>query len=352
MIKKYHNCPIKPQKKILFVLKKRYSYGRDLSSPYGLKNSCSLVSECLEPKGIESKIVEVIDGNFIDREIYIYKPDFVILEAIWCPPYKLQELLRLYPKIQFHIRIHSKFAFLAQERMALEWLSKYDQLTYVYRNLTITANNEDFIEEINGVLLYKVRFAPNCYPIDESLRQDKGPVGDILKIGCFGALRILKNQLFQAICAIYVANEMKKTLHFHINDSSTFEKEGNPILNNLHNIFKDLKHKLIIHRWSSHDEFITLVKEMDVGMQVSFSESYDIVAADFITNGIPIIGSPEIKFLCDSYQADPNNFQEIVNKLKFAIANRWWGFHKINEIKLRSNTRKAIKVWLALLGIK
>ena len=343
----HHECR---KKKVLFVLKKKNAYGNPTSAPYGLKTSCYLVSECLKPYA-NCKIVEVIDGNSINKEIYDFRPDFVIIEAIWCPPYKIRELIRLYPKTQFSIRLHSKFPFLAQEKLALEWMNEYRDFINKYDNLSISANNEDFIYQINNTLNYAVELLPNCYPIDDSIKQDKRPVGEILDIGCFGALRILKNQLQQAICAIYQADQMKKNLRFHINDSSTLEKEGRPILNNLTNLFKGLKHELIIHTWQDHDSFIDLIKSMDIGMQVSFSESYDIIAADFCSNGIPIIGSKEIEFLSSSYQADPNDFYGIVNKLRFAISNKWLGLHRVNELRLRNNTKRAVKIWLKYLDI-
>jgi len=44
-----------------------------------------------------------------------------------------------------------------------------------------------------------------------------------------------------------------------------------------------------------HSDFISIVKSMDIGMQVSLSESFNIVAADFVSNGIPLVGSPDIE---------------------------------------------------------
>jgi len=44
-----------------------------------------------------------------------------------------------------------------------------------------------------------------------------------------------------------------------------------------------------------HNDFIRVVKSMDIGMQVSLSESFNIVAADFVSNGVPLVGSPDIE---------------------------------------------------------
>lgn len=335
--------------KILFVLKKKMNYGISNSAPYGLKTSCSLVAKCLEPYGITSKIVQVIDGNCVNKEIHDFKPNFVIFEAIWCPPYKIEELVRLYPQVIFNVRIHSKVQFLAQERMAFEWLNLYKEISKKYSNFSISGNSNDFIEQVNCVLGFNSHLLPNCYPMDSSIKQDKKEVGKIFDVGCFGALRILKNQLLQAICAIHFADQSKRILRFHINDSSTFEREGNPIIYNLINVFKPLKHELVIHEWIGHNNFLELIRTMDVGMQVSFNETYNIVAADMVAAGIPVVGSPEIPFLSSSYQADPNSFDSIVDKLRFAVFNKWLGLHKVNELKLRNDSNRAIKIWLDFL---
>ncbi len=335
--------------KILFVLKKRKSYGISCGPSYGLLNSCKFVAEGLKAFKIDSKIVEVIDGNNIDAEIHKYKPNLVILEAIWCPPAKLDELAKLHKKIKFNVRLHSKLPFLAQEKMAIEWMNDYQNISEKRKNVSLSSNNKAFVEEINK-LNYVFKFTPNYYPIDSSIFPSLKPVGEILDIGLFGAIRVLKNHLEQAAAAIHVANKLKKKLHLHINDSSTYEKEGNAVLNNLTHLFKNTKHKLVVHGWKSHDEFIELVKKMDVGMQVSFSETFNIVAADFVTNGVPIVGSPEIEFLSHLYQAKPTDFNDIVKTLEFAITYKKYGAQAINEIHLRKYSRNALNSWLIFVN--
>lgn len=338
------------KKRILFILKEKNYYGSN-SAPYGLLNSCKMVAESLKDYGVESKIVLVKDSNQIDKEVFHYKPTHVILEAIWCPPTKLQELLNIkrYKHIKWSVRLHSKIPFIAQERLAFQWLTDYNKISQEHKHFKISCNNEKFLEEINVSLGFNLVLTPNSYIIDDSIKPNTNPIKDIINIGCFGALRTLKNQLQQAICAIYLANKLNKKLKFHINDSSTYEREGASILNNLIHIFKNTPHELIIHKWNNHHNFIHLVKKMDIGMQISFSETFNITAADFVSAGIPVIGSKEIDFLSHQYQAETTNFEDIVNKLEFAIKYKTHGFHIINEILLRNQVKCAIKVWLEYL---
>ena len=104
-------------------------------------------------------------------------------------------------------------------------------------------------------------------------------------------LRLLKNHCQQAFWAIQFANKINKKLHFHVNVSEHETNQTSPVLKNLKAIFKDTNHKLIEHTWMPHEDFIELVKKMDFGMQLSFTETFNIVAADFVGSNVPIIVS-------------------------------------------------------------
>lgn len=331
--------------KILFLLKRRSYCGNS----YGLKVSCELVAKALKNCGVECKIVTILDSNSIDKEVHDYKPDFCFLEAIYVPPYKLLEVLKLHKKVLFNVRIHSKVEFLAQESMAFEWLAEYKKIAQTHNNFSISANNLDFIRDMDRTLDYDIKYTPNIYPISGPYKTNSNPVGSILSVGAFGALRILKNHLQMAMASIYVADRIHKKLRFHINDSSSIEKEGNPIKKNLIGLFKDTRHDLIINNWENHGDFSDLVKRMDVGVQVSMSESFNLTAADFVANGIPVVGSPEISFLSSFYQASPTDFDDIVNKIEFALKYKTWGFHFINELHLRNHNKNAVQEWINYL---
>lgn len=335
--------------KILFVLKERMNYGAHNSGvSYGLINSVKHVGDSLEPYGIESKISIVVDNNQIDREIYHYKPTHVFIEALWVLPQKFPILMKLHPKVKFNVRLHSNLPFLSQESIAFQWLKEYHQLSKQYPNFSVSANNMKLVNELNYALNFEIKYTPNCYILNKEIKLDTKSIGDNLDIGCFSALRILKNLPSQAIAAIYVAKEMNKKLRFHINHT-VFEQAAGGVIKNLRNMFAATKYELVEHEWQNLKEFKHLIRKMDVGMQVSMSETYNLVSSDFISCGVPIVGSSEIEFLSPLYQAAPTNFNDIVDKLSFAIKHKISGTHKINEILLRHDIDKAIVKWLEYL---
>lgn len=338
--------------KILFICKTR----NDFYGPsFGLINSCRFISNALLRHGIESKVVAVIDNSFIDKEVHQYKPTHVFIEALWVVPSKFEELIPLYPKVQWYVRIHSKIPFLANEGMAIDWLKQYDELSKAYPTLHIAANSIDVVESFDICYNSIVGYFPNIYdpPTYDHLSIDwekkkENIQHKIVDIGCFGAVRPMKNHLNQALAAIAFGNEMGLKIHFHIN-SDRCESGGDPVLKNLVYAFKGTKHKLIHHAWMDHIDFIHLVKQMDLGLQVSLSETFNIVAADFVWNNIPIVGSDEIDWLDRKYKANPHDIESIIDKLRFAYKGKSHNIQKVNKEFLEKYNKKAIKIWLDTL---
>jgi len=334
------------EKRLLFVLKKRSSYGIS----YGLANSCKFLCNALEHFGVQCKVVEVIDNNGVDREVFNFKPTHVSIDALWVVPEKFHVLLPKYPNVKWNVRIHSKTPFIANEGIAIDWMYGYEDIIEQYNNFIFSANAYITTNELNDIGIRTV-YLPNVYdPNPHVDLSEKGLASDEKKlhidIGCFGSVRPLKNHLQQATAAIVFANSINKKMKFHIN-SDRVEQKGEPILKNLEKLFENNpKHELVKHPWMNHGEFLKLVSKMELGLQVSFSESFNIVAADFVYKDIPIVGSPDIEWLSQYYQADPNNYQDIVDKLTNAYNYKRFGLHWLNKYKLWKHNREGTEKWI------
>jgi hypothetical protein len=332
--------------KILFILKQRCSYGPS----YGLSNSCRFVAAALKDYSIESKIVEVIDTTFIDKEVHAYRPDVVVIEALWAESARLPAVFKLHPDVKlWTCRIHSKTGFLSHEGQALKLIREYTELSKEFPNFTVSGNNSDFVRDMLYSTGIKLDYLPNIYLFNEDINTPVDKYPNRIDIGCFGSLRPFKNQLLQAMAAIKFADDQGKTLRFHINGDRQ-EQSGGNVGKNISKLFEGHPtHKLIQHEWSSHKDFLKLVKSMDIGMQVSFNESYNIVAADFVSQSVPIVTSKEIEFILSLYQADVNSITDIVSKLKFAMTAKRFGIHNLNKILLNRSNDRAILDWLEYL---
>ena len=358
------------KKKILFLCKKRHTYSdfddnvddsKNIKS-FGLVNSAELICKELNKyHHIKCKVEMVVDANSIDREVWNYKPDIIILEAIWVTPEKIEEILKLHRSKVFIIRIHSKISFLSYEGNSIEWLKKFSNLSRRY-NLEISSNDKSTTDILSKLLDINVLYLPNIYSIDNEVSflnvveedikeyfivEKKRDYKDkIVNIGCFGSIRPLKNVLTQAIAAIEFSNKRFLKLNFHVNSKT--EQLGDRILKNLRNLFKDSGHSLVEHKWYDYSDFIKVIQKMDYGMQVSFSETFNIVSADFVSNDIPIVVSKEIKYLPEYSYADPNSVEEMCKVLSFFEYHRERVVYH-NKLNLKRFSEHSTKHWLSLL---
>lgn len=352
--------------KLLFILKKRemtLDENTTLNQEYrpyfqycvssGLRNSANFVVDMLNQNGLDSKLVEVVDNNAIDREVKEYRPTHVVIEAFWVVPEKFEILQKLHPQVKWIIRNHSEMPFLASDGVALDWTLKYLKYDNVYiAPNSIKAYNDTrrIVEAAFGrkhEVKHRVLYLPNFYRIQQNLR-DRNTITDTINIGCFGAIRPMKNHLVQAIAAISYAQKKKLKLRFHIN-VARIENQGNNVLKNLRGLFNNLgdDYELVEHGWLQHEDFVQLVRSMDLGLQASLSESFNIVAADFVSQGVPIVVSNEIDWLPGHFWCKPTDSKDILKTIESVL----FGFDFLGKANyalrsLRRYNRESEEVWL------
>jgi hypothetical protein len=343
--------------KVLFILKRREDFNATVHNYVGLStglfNSANFMNEMLQTANVESKLVVMPDNNSIDREVTLFRPTHVIVEALWVVPTKFLILSKLHPSVTWIIRLHSEMPFIASEGIAMDWIADYVR----FPNIIIGVNAPRMLKETRFYLQHmynwtdaetnkRVIYMPNFYPQEYDNRKNLVE-SDYINVSCFGAIRPLKNHLVQALSAIKFANSLDKKLRFHIN-SGRIEMKGEPVLNNLKGLFQqmaDKGHELINHQWRPRDEFLKLCREMDIGMQVSFSETFNIVGADHISQGVPVVSSTEIPWSVEWFSANPTSSEDIYRKL-----HRTWKFSKmnvaLNQLMLTSYTDETRKTWV------
>lgn len=303
-----------------------YSYsGAFLSS--GLMNSATFVANMLHDSyGHVIEIVHAYDNNDIDALVTSFKPDIVVIEAYWVVPDKFGVLTKLHPNVTWVVRNHSAMPFASTESIISDWSLRYMDYPKVILSCNDDRTDDEFRNLIqaykplwtNDQISKRVVYLPNYYPVS-LMNRDPLPENDTINISCFGAIRPLKNQLIQAVAAIEYAESVGKTLYFHINGTRT-EGAGAPVLANIENLFALLPHHLVNHAWLPHDQFVQLVRQMDVGLQVSYSETFNIVTADMVMGGVPVVTSSEVRWVHPVFHADPNSSKSIVD----AIGRTMW----------------------------
>ena len=321
-------------KKVLFILKKREETdpeGNKKIIETGLLNSATYLNELLNEMNIVSNIELAIDNNCIDRLVTKHRPTHVIIEALWVVPSKFLILCHLHKTVKWIIRFHSEMPFLACEGIAMQWMIKYS----LFPNLIIGINAKRLLRECetiiniknnfdNEKLKEKVIYLPNyykfnCIPHAKMINKEK----EYIDICSFGAIRPLKNQLIQAFSAIEFAKKIGKKLRYHIN-ATRVETNGLAVYHNIKGLFTELENEnftLVEHTWKNKTEFLQLCSQMDIGLQVSFSETFNIVGCDLLSQGVPIVFSNDIPWSKNQFNANPTDSVDITEKLMLAYEN-------------------------------
>jgi hypothetical protein len=336
-------------------LKFRHNYGdaehRIHSS--GLKNSAGFVHDMLLRNGYDVKLVEVVDANAINREVTLFRPDIVIIEALWIPVPKMIQLQAIHKTVKWIVRIHSEIPFLANEGIAMERITGYLPITNVFLAPNSEEAHDDFktyMENISIVQSKKVLFLPNFYPVTPALGKRQFCVDNpIINIACFGSPRPMKNQLNQAFAAVRFAEENGYRLRFHINADRRDNGDANAVLKNIIDMFDALprdRFHLIQHGWMSHSQFTKVIARMDLGMQVSMSETFNIVTADFINQLVPMVVSPDISWMPKWFYASATEVDSIVRAMKRTLFFDAWGWHVLKaKWDLKKYADRSKKIW-------
>jgi hypothetical protein len=347
----------------LFILKQNTSYGgydytatpstpstTNLQAASGMWNSAKMVVDFLQSLGVSAQAEIVFDGNAIDGRVTELNPDVVFIEGLWASPTKMNELLQIprHQPRQWIVRIHSDLPFLATEGVAFSWIKQYIDLGVkvapnsqrLYRELKVLFKMMGYSDEaISEYLIY----LPNCYPTDFPAIQPMDLQNkDTLDIACFGAVRVLKNHVMQAFIAMEFAKKNNKKLRWHFNDRVGSGGQGP--YNNMIALMSNIPDvELVPHEWESRDDFMESLSEIDILMQLSMSETMNIVAADATFAGKPILVSSEISWAHPLF-GDVNNSEENLSILQM-IFNRPSMFVQLNREGLRSYAQSSEYIW-------
>jgi hypothetical protein len=220
------------------------------------------------------------------------------------------------------------------------WLMEYAREGHV----GLIANSPESYEALRPILCEDIlTYLPNVYLSQPRRAVLPAKSSQVINIGCFGAIRPLKNQLLQALAAIQFAKEIGKNLNFWVN-ASRIETGGQPILKNLQQLFDIAGHHLIELHWCEPEEFLDLLQNhMDIGMQVSLTETFNVVNADYVTAGVPSVVSKEITWASDWNRAADNSLDSMVKALHLVYNNRL--LVKWNQHLLLCHSRDAQLKW-------
>ena len=325
------------------------------STNSGLYNSSAYVVDMLNAAGVAARMIQVDTTAAIDEAILGCDPTDVIFEAFFVTPDTVKALAARYPLIRWWLRNHSEIIFLSHDSHAMDWLAGYLAIP----SMSVSTNTARAVADLRNVARAyyphwdeatvegRVALLPNYHPMQAALPPIPSAHG-VLNVGCMGAIRPPKNTLEQAICAMAVARDLGKRLRFHVNDTRV-QHGAAAALQNLRALFGHSPNaELVGHDWLNRSAFYDLCRHMDIGMQVSAAETFNLVTADFVTMDRPIVVSPEIPWTHRRIQAQPTQGADIIAKMHVALrASSIIAHNRAGLLKYDEASQQA---WLGVFG--
>ena len=280
------------------------------SSCVGLNVAGYTTAKYLRSKGINAQAFAVRHNIDVVQTIEKYRFTHVVISAPWLTLFDLKSLVTAFPDIKFAVLSHSNIGFLQADPNAIELFRKYAEFADTVDNFTVGGNNKPFVEWFKSVYNENCILLPNLYPVQRRLA--KVWDGTYLKIGAFGAIRPEKNFMTAAAAAMVIHSLLKVPMELHMSTGGDGCKSTT--LPAIEEMVKDVEGvKLVRHEWQHWDSFIQLIAEMDLLIQISYTESFNMITADGISVGVPSVVSEVIRWCPDDWKADTDDVIDVAN---------------------------------------
>lgn len=271
----------------------------------------------------------------------------LVISAPWLSPFDLEILIQHFKDIQFVILSHSNVGFLQADACGVELLRAYQDLEDRYLNLRVGGNSRQFVKWLEAAYHKRAILLPNLYSTKDAQLTKQWDSVSSLKVGAFGAVRPYKNFMTAAAAALVIHSITGVPVEFHM--SAGGEGDGDRVSVAIEAMLKDTGVTLVKHGWSYWYDFIKLVASMDLMIQVSYTESFNLITADGVLAGVPSVVSSAIRWAPSSWKADVDDAIDVARKgvllLKMPPSNK--------GIKaLTSSNENGIVKWFEFLNIK
>lgn len=275
-------------------------------SHIGLGVSAINTCKVLTRNAIHSFVWPIVDGNSLRQKLRLEGEGIthVVIAAPWIPTDGLNQLCALFPHIQFAVNCHSNVGFLQADTRGVKLIREYLDLELAVHNFRMAANSRKMSRWTEDAYGSACAYLPNLYFLKETDRQRR-PLysGGTLRIGAFGATRPQKNFLVAVGAAVELAYQLKVHTEIWVN-TGRLEGGGATILNAAKEMVQGLPSvELKEAPWCTWPQFRRLIGSMHLLVQPSDTESFNMVTADGIAEGVPSVTSYAIEWVPQHWKA-------------------------------------------------
>src|SRR5581483_11950249 len=174
----------------------------------GLGVTALNLAASLADAGIDVEAWPVFDGYVLQDKLKA-RPDVthVVMLAPWVDTPFLGRLINLFPAVQFTVTCHSNVGFLQCDAWSVKVIREQMEMERDRLNFKISGNSKVYCDWIRAAYRRPCALLPNLHHMQiEPCFRHPWARGTLLRIGIFGATRVLKN-LGTAVAASLVVAE-------------------------------------------------------------------------------------------------------------------------------------------------
>ena len=289
---------------------KNFAANRNISH-IGLGVAAINTAKVLRRAGIKAEVWPIISAADLRKRLTAAPAEHVIISAPWIPTVELHALANDFSDTHFAVNCHSNVGFLQADRNGVKLMREAMELEMGTHNIHLAGNSRRFCHWVQSAFGVACTYLPNLYCLNSQPAPHQPFHGGTLRIGAFGATRPLKNLMSAAGAALDIAHYFRAPLELWLS-AGRAEGGGETILGAVREMLNGVPGvELKMNGWQSWPNFRKTVAHMHLLLQPSYTESFNMVTADGVAEGVSSVVSDAIDWAPRDWKANVDDVLDI-----------------------------------------
>jgi hypothetical protein len=328
---------------------KNFAANRHISH-IGLGVTALNTAKSLRAAGTNAEVWPIVNSSELRSRLvnpHAEPASHVVISAPWIPTLELASLANDFPDTQFLVVCHSNLGFLQADPNAVRLVREGADLERQTWNFRIAANNERLVRWLTDAYGVPATWVPNLYHLEPTARLPRTPFScGKLRMGAFGAARPLKNFMTAAGAAVQIASKLRVDAELWM--SSGRDEGAGPLMEAIRQMIAGLPHiRLVEAGWQTWPQFRQTVRSMHLLLQPSYTETFNVVTADGIAEGVPSVVSEAIEWAPRNWRARVDDVGDIAETGMRLLRDK--SAPRKGLRSLECYTKRALRAWSQLL---
>jgi hypothetical protein len=340
-----------PENLRVILAYKNFAAANRAVSHIGLGVTALNSAKSLRDAGVATDVWAVTSSQQLAQQLTAAKAfapaSHVVISAPWIPTMELERLTAEHQRTKFAVTCHSNLGFLQADPGAMRLVREGLELQRSTWNFQVAANNQRLSSWVADTYGNPCTYLPNLYHLDPLAGRNRTLFsGGTLRIGAFGATRPLKNFTTAAGAALEIASRMRVDLEFWM--SSGRNEGAGPLVNAIQQMTAGLPHVRVVENgWQTWPQFRQTVRHMHLLLQPSYTETFNVVTADGVAEGVPSVVSHAIEWAPRGWKAEVDDVHHIATVGQKLLRDKRATRRGLKA--LQNYNRRAMRFWEAFL---